>query len=115
MSILTVHLPDQTLGAVNVADGDLVFNGQVFAQPSTVKYIALYDIPVSALTLEYKNVVDTLHVSQQMLAYVEAYNPQTVPVTDPDVVAEPNPSTTCVCFITCNGTRFQYVQVTKEP
>lgn len=115
MSILTVNLPDQTLGTVNVADGDLVFNGKEFVKPDTAKYIALYDIPVSALTLDYKNVIDTLLVSQQTVAYVETYNPQTVPVTDPDVITEPNPSATCVCFITCNGTRFQYVQVTKEP
>lgn len=115
MSKITVYLPDQSLGILNVADGVLVYDGTNFVEPDVAKYVGLYDVPVSALTLEYKNLIDALLVSQQVKAEVKEYDPQIVPTSDPDIIVAPNPSPTCVCFITCSGTRIAYVKVIKEP
>lgn len=111
---LRVYLPTNSIGIFNIADGDLVYDGSEFILPQNAKYIELYDVPVNALSLEYKNVVEMLTVSQVISACVIDYLPVSVPATDPQVIVEPNPSSSCVCGITCNGMNLSYVKVTVE-
>lgn len=115
--ILSVYLPDSKIGTLTISEGDLVYDGTEFVKPEIAKYVALYDVPVQAVSLEYKNIVDILFVSQQTKAFVQSIDLTPSPTTDPEVIAEPDPNITgiCVCFITCRGTWLSYVKVSKEP
>lgn len=112
---LKVYLPTNKIGILNVADGDLVYNGITFVKPENADYVELRDIPVNALSLEYKGIVEMLLVSQIISAKVIEYIPVAVPVSDPQVIVEPDPSSgQCICFITCSGLNLSYVKVTVE-
>ncbi len=115
MSKLLVQLPDQTQALLSVAADTLVYDGQYFVQPSAAKYVALYSVPIAATTLPFGGLESNLaYVASQIKAGVLNYNPVEQLDSDPSLVIEPDPSLgICVCFITCKGTFFSYVQVTS--
>lgn len=116
MSQLTVQLINGT-GMLNVADTDLVFNGQDFVPARDALYCGLYTVSVDALSLPYKDIAAQMLTTQVILkAAVVNYSALAEPVTDPTVIAEADPSGgQCVCGVTCNGTRLSFVIVQQEP
>jgi len=115
MSILTVQLVDGQ-GTLNVADNTLVYNGKAFVDPSDAFFVALYAMPIDALSLPFETLpAQTLVTQQAQLAWVLSYLATAEPTTDPSLVVQPDPANgQCVCGVTCQGTQLSYVKVTTE-
>ncbi len=115
MSTLVLILPDEKQVLVSVADDTLVYDGQNYVHPSVAKYVALYTVPVDALSLPFEVASQEFMTRSLITAQVVAYNPVSKPSTNPLVIAEPDPSLgECVCFVTCKGTWLSYVRVVQE-
>lgn len=114
--ILTILLPDGTNATVDIAVDTLVYDGSGFVQPADAQYVALYSLPVDAVTLPYKD-IDALPISAAVTirAFVISRDPTIVDPTSPDVIVAPDPSFgTCICGITCQGTEIRYIVVQPE-
>jgi hypothetical protein len=108
-------MPDQSTVTLDVADNYLVFNGNEFVNPSYLSYIELYTMPIAALSAEHRDIVVGLQADVKIKALVISKSSVSVPVTDPSVVAEPDPANgECICGLTCNGTSLRFVTVTPE-
>lgn len=114
--IITALLPGGTQVELTIAPDTLVYNGDVFVNPSYLTYIELYTIPVDALTLPFREQQEmALQTSVRIKALVISRNSTVVPTTDPAVVAVPDPSLgQCICGLTCTGTDLRFVTVTVE-
>lgn len=114
--IITALMPGNVQIALDVADGFLVFDGREFVNPQYLSYIELYTLPVTALSAEHRNITLALETSVRIRALVISKNSTSVPVTDPAVIAEPDPTGgECICGLTCKGTDLRFVTVTTEP
>lgn len=113
MGTLVVMLPASSQVALTVADNTLVYDGTKFVQPYEAKYVMLYTVPVSALSLPFNEVNPmSLQSSASAQCIVVAFNPVSTPNTDPSIEAFPDPSMgQCIVAITCHGTKITYVQV----
>ena len=111
--LITALLPDGRSVQLGVAENTLVFDGLSFANPSDVSWIELYTIPVSAMSMPYKDVLSqALTAEVRIRASVLEIDNTVVPVTDPSVVASLDPSNgECICGITCNGTDIRFANV----
>lgn len=113
--ILTAQMPDGMKVNLDVADATLVYNGFTFVAPAEATYVALYMLPVDALSADHRGVRDILITERSIRARVTQKNQTSVPSTDPLVIAAPDPSGgECVCGITCHGTVLRFVTVTQE-
>jgi hypothetical protein len=115
--LITVLMPDQTKMQLEVAPTDLVFDGTDFVSPSKAKYVMLYQMPTSALSLAFDDIaVQTLLASTNVQAQVLDRTDDTATQTDPTVVAVPDPSDgDCVCLVNCSGTQLGFVSVQSVP
>jgi len=114
MSTLLVQLPNQTQGLLTVAVDTLIYDGRSFVQPQEAKYVMLYDQPVWYPTPDPSGMSTLIGTDTDVKAEVLRYTPASHPNTDPTIVSVPDPSLgTCIYFITCKGTLYQYVEVTS--
>lgn len=110
--ILTVLLPDGSQAELAIADATLVYDGQQFLNPENAYYVALYSVPVEAVSTEYRGFTEDLTAYQSWKCSVVNRDPQTVVDTDPRAIVQPDPALgECICGITCQGTEIRYAQV----
>jgi len=114
--ILTILMPDQSHAQIQVADTDLVLDGQgQFVEPRFAKYVALFHQPVDALSLPYDG-LETRVMQAEVRVSAKVLDQAAYPAaeTSPLIVTQPVPADTdgqCVCFVTCSGTELRFVQV----
>jgi hypothetical protein len=111
--IITVLLPSGNTATLDVADNVLVFDGSEFLTPKTGSYVMLYALDVAALSMPFKDVAaQPLLAAVKIRSIVKSVDNTSVLVTDPLLVAAPDPSGgLCICGITCAGTDLAFVKV----
>lgn len=113
--IIRAQMPDGSIAVLDVADNTLVYDGQEFKAPSSLKYVEVYALPVEALTTNYKEVVESIQTYASTKALVINVDPTSVPDSDPLLTTALDPSGgQCVCGLTCTGTDIRFVVVTVE-
>ena len=115
--LITVVLPDQSTPVLTIADTDLIYDGQDFLAPWAARYVELYQLPVSALSLPFDDIQSQgLVADVRIKAFITSRLPGGLPPTDPQVVSATDTSYgNCVCFVTCSGTKLTYVKVEIDP
>lgn len=113
---ITLLMPNGSTASLGVADNTLVFDGSEFIRPADLKYAMLYALPVSARSVPYKDLdAQTLSAAVRIRALVQGVDPTETLVTDPSLVAEPDPvEGQCICGLTCNGTELRFAVVQLE-
>lgn len=115
--LITVLMPDGRVVDLQVADTDLIYNGQGFVAPKDAEYVELYSVPTQALTVPFnaQHLITQLSTQTHIVARVLGYDLIASAVTSPEIVAAVGPSDgQCVCFVTCSGTELRFIKVQVE-
>lgn len=116
--LITVLLPSGKQAQLQIADTDLIYDGQQFVAPQLAHYVELYTVPVTALSLPFnaQGLTNVLTTTVRWVVLVLGSEPLANAVTDPSAVIapNPNPSGDCVCFVTCAGTELRFIRVIAE-
>jgi hypothetical protein len=112
---VTALMPDRSTAVLDVAEGSLVYDGHNFVSPLIAQFIALYSVPVDAVSLPHRDVILQLQTQTCIGAKVVEVDAAPAASTDPSVIAQPDPSGgICICGLTCTGTDLRFAVVTLE-
>jgi hypothetical protein len=97
---------------LDIPDGDLVYDGREFGEPSKVKYVALAMSSVNGETLPFVEPSTNIAANAYMRLNVVSRSTVSVATPNPDLILIEDPAEgQCMCGLTCTGTRLSYVQV----